>query len=180
MLGCATTGSVSLPALPAWRAPADSTPVTSGQLAAGVYQHAPGAQLILSDSQFVPLNAEFARELVAWTRSFLWVENKEAGGFAWTAESLDCDKFSKAFTLAVEVAASRAGVRAQPLALRIAVNQMAAFGGVPAMPPPNNGHSLVALVTDAGVLIVEPQSGVTAPLDQYPNRSYVWRIAIGG
>lgn len=182
LCGCATNGNnkVTLPALPSWRAPANPAPLNAGVLAAGAAQYAPGAQLMLSDSQFVPINAEHARELIAWTRSFLWSINKEGAGFAWTAESLDCDKFAKAFTLAVELSAARAGVKAQPLALRISVNQRAAFGGVPAMPPWADGHALVALVTDAGILIVEPQSGHAAPLADYPNRAHVWRIAIGG
>jgi len=181
--GCATgggTGSVALPSIPAWRAPASGATVGAGDVAIGAMQYAPGAQLVMSDARFTPLNEAFARALVTWTRAFLWTMNKEGAGFAWTAESLDCDKFAKAFTLAVEIAASRAGVKAQPLALRISVNQREAFGGVPAMPPPADGHALVALVTDAGILVVEPQSGVIVPLAEYPNRAHVWRITIGG
>ncbi|HSV73448.1 MAG TPA: hypothetical protein VLH79_06790 [Chthonomonadales bacterium] len=180
--GCQATdtGRVSVPALPAWRAPAQSGIVTWEQVAAGVQQHAPGAQLVTSDATFTALSADFARELVAWTRVFLWHQNKEARGFRWTAESLDCDKFAKAFTLAAELAAARAGVHAQPLALRISVWQVSAFGGVPAMPAGQNGHALVALVTDAGILIVEPQSGTVATFADYPNRAEVWRVVIGG
>jgi hypothetical protein len=152
---------------------------------AEVVRLAPGAPLNTSDAAFTRIDRAFAVELIAWTRAFIDAEeHTHAAGLHYTPESFDCDKFAKAFTLAVELAAGRAGVRAQPLAARIFVHQARAFGGVPAVSPPNDGHALVALAVDDGgktvILIVEPQSGVFAPLEQYPNAATVWRVTIGG
>jgi hypothetical protein len=177
--GCAIGSSVALPVLPAWRTPQNQRAITWVEVANAVATYAPGAQLITSDSAYTVINATTAREIIDWTRRAMWVENKQGPGLAWTAEAFDCDKFAKLFTIFLEISAARAGVKAQPLACRISVLQNAAFGGVPAMPPPN-GHALVALATDAGILIVEPQSGEAIPLEQYPNRGSILRVSIGG
>lgn len=185
LAGCATApgtvDTITVPRLPAWRAPADASPVSAMQVQLEVMRLAPGVALATSDATFTRINREFAVELIAWTRAFVDAEeHTHAAGLHYTAESFDCDKFAKAFTLACELAAGRAGVRAQPLAARIFVHQAAPFGGVPAVPPPNDGHALVALDVDGAILIVEPQTGVFAELAQYPNATRVWRISIGG
>ncbi len=186
LVGCSTAGgspaaTITVPMLPAWRAPADASPVPWLQVLGEVGRLAPAAQFHTSDATFTRINHAFALELVAWTRAFISAEeHTHAAGLHYTSESFDCDKFAKAFTLAVELAAGRAGVRAQPLAARIFVRQSAAFGGIPAVPAPNDGHALVALATDAGIFVVEPQTGAVVALAQYPNRATVWRVSIGG
>jgi len=182
---CATGGgasdTITLPRLPIWKTPAVQETFTATQVFEAVRQYAPQAQFIGSDAFYTRINHEFAVALVDWTRRALWSANSQVKrGFEWTPESLDCDKFAKAFTLFVEIAASRAGTNAQPLAFRTSVNQVHSFGGVRGMPPPNNGHALVVLVTDRGVFVVEIQSGVMSTLADYPNREYVWRVVIGG
>lgn len=179
--GCVAGESITLPRLPAWRAPANPAPVAWSEVTAAVRRLAPNAQLATSDAAFTRVNRQFAAEVIAWTRALVDVEEHTPGdGLHYTPESFDCDKFAKAFTLAVELAAGRAGVKAQPLAARIYVRQEAPFGGVPAARPPADGHALVALATDEGVLIVEPQTGECVPLEQYPNRATIWRVSIGG
>lgn len=178
--GCSTTtpgATITLPMLPPWREPSDPSRVSGAEVFDGVVRLAPLATLQTSDNTFTRLNAAYASELIAWTRSFVWAEQStQRAGLSYTPESFDCDKFAKAFTLAAEVAAARAKIHAQPLAFRIYVHQLAAFGGVPA----GGNHALVALVTDAGVLIVEPQTGQTAPLESYPNRAEIYRVTVGG
>lgn len=181
--GCAMSpgATITVPMLPVWREPANAAAIPAWQVMQEVTNLAPAAQLSTSDSTFTLIQRDYAVELVAWTRAFITAEeHSHAAGLHYTAESFDCDKFAKAFTLAVELAAGRAGVRAQPLAARIFVHQVAAFGGVPAVPPPGDGHALVALATDAGILVVEPQTGAVVPLAEYPNRATVWRVLIGG
>lgn len=166
-------------ALPDWRTPADAAPVSQQQIFARVAEELPSAPVLLSDATFTRVNREFVGELIAWTRSFLVETNRASRDGTRTAyipESFDCDKFAKAFSLAVEMSASRAGLKAQPLVARIFVNQAVAFGGVPA----GGGHALIAIATDGGIIVVEPQSGASIPWEQYPNRTSVWRITIGG
>lgn len=177
--GCNTApaNTFTVPTIPAWVAPASSTSITQQDVLAAVQVHAPYALVLMSDLKFTTVNAAHAREVVAWTQRFVWLQGK---GFKWTAESLDCDKWAKAFSLVFEISAARSGVTAQPLVARIYVNQNKAFGGVPAMPPGQNGHALIAIATDAGLIVVEPQSGISVPLAEYPNRDAIWRVIIGG
>lgn len=182
LAGCATsTATIQLPRLPTWRAPLDPSPVTHAQIYAEVARHSlTGVPILTSDATFTRINHDFALALIAWTRAFLAAENATPTGIHWVPESFDCDKFAKALTLAIELAASRAGVRAQPLAVRIQVAQLEPFGGIPALPPEDPGHALVTLATDAGLLVVEPQTGAHTPLATYPNRRRIYRISIGG
>jgi hypothetical protein len=180
LAGCASSSASSaagnaktywIEALPEWQQPDRAQPILWPAVAAEVATLAPNAALLTSDAQFIRLNHAFALNVITWTRSFLAITHR-----GYVAESFDCDKFAKAFTLCVEMSAARAGVPEQPLAARIFVNQLEPFGGVPA----GGGHALVALYTDQGVIIVEPQSGAWCPLAAYPNRNNIWRVTIGG
>jgi hypothetical protein len=51
-----------------------------------------------------------------------------------------------------------------------------AWGGIPI----GGAHALIAVATDAGVIIVEPQTRATISLDEYPNRDHIFAVKIGG
>lgn len=176
--GCATTGAgrVSVPVVPAWLPPANAASYTALDVTNHAAIYAPGAGVDLSDSTFTPLSHEWLLAAVDWAWSF-----GKATGIAYTPESFDCDKFALSFSLAANVAASRAGVRAQPLLARIYVQQQTAFAGVAA----GGGHALNAFLSDRAPYfwVLEPQPGGAkrlVPLMEYPNRSAIFRIKIGG
>ncbi len=179
LVGCSTApaNTFTVPVIPAWVAPANSAPVSAFDVFTASHALAPSALLMTSDATYTRVNAKFADAAIAWTQRIVRLHGR---GFVWTAESLDCDKWAKAFSLVFEISAARAGVKAQPLVARIYVNQVHAFGGVPAMPAGANGHALIAIATDEGILVVEPQSGIKTPLTQYPNRDHIWRVSLGG
>ena len=174
--GCASDG-VTLPRMPAWKAPkVERAEFTGEEVRVHAGALAPGAAVDLSDSRFTIVNHETALALLAWTDSVYF-----STGQRYTPESFDCDKFAKAYTLAVEWCAARSGVKAQPLAARIYVEQRAAFARIPGSPTAT--HGAVGIRTDEGYFVIEPQPGSSArlrvaPLADYPNRIY--QIKIGG
>lgn len=176
--GCVSPGTVNLPRIPTWKAP---NVVRAEFTAAEVQLHAslllPGVPVDLTDSTFSIVNHETAVAILLWTDTVY-----RTTGHGYTAESWDCDKFAKAYSLAVEWSASSAGVKAQPLVARIFVVQANGFAGVPGAP--NAAHALAGLRTDQGYFVLEPQgSGTSAalrlvPLERYANR--IFRMRIGG
>jgi len=177
-VGCATAGAgrVSVPVVPAWQAPATAATYTALDVTNHAAIYAPAAGVDLSDSTFTPLSHEWLLSAVDWAWSF-----GKATGIAYTAESFDCDKFALGMAFAANVAASRAGVRAQPLLARIYVQQSVAFAGVAA----GGGHALNAFLSDRAPYfwVLEPQAGNSkrlVPLMDYPNRNSIFRIKVGG
>jgi hypothetical protein len=55
----------------------------------------------------------------------------------------------------------------------LTVNQARPFGGVPTQRA--QPHMLITVETDAGKIVVEPQTGKWCTLDKYPNRLYTIR-----
>jgi hypothetical protein len=170
---CATTGGgrVSVPAVPAWVAPAAVQGYTANEVIVECARLAPYALVETSDQTFTPISHEWLQAACSWSWSFL-----KATGITFTAESFDCDKFALGFAYAANVAASRAGVHAQPLLARVFVTQGEAFGGVPA----GGGHAVNGFLSDRGLFILEPQTRTLIPLADYPNRDRIFRIKIGG
>lgn len=171
--GCASapSGAVTLPSIPKWQAPADARTFATGDVALYVAALAPGAQLITTDATFTPVSHEWLVAAAEWSWHFA-----KARGTSYTPESFDCDKFALGFAFAANLAASDAGVKAQPLVARIHVQQGEAFGGVGA----GGGHALNAFFSDRGLFVYEPQSRALVPFDQYPNRHAIFRVIIGG
>lgn len=167
--GCAH----SVPPVPAWRAPANARTYTSLEVRTEIARLAPLATIYTSDNTFIALNHEWLVATLDWSWHFA-----KAIGFSYTAESGDCEKFSVMLSLAANVAAMRAGVKAQPLSARTDVRQVEPFGGVPA----GGAHALNAVFTDRPphYWVVEPQSRKIIPLEEYPNREFVFAVRIGG
>lgn len=175
--GCVSPRTVNLPKLPKWEAPNVARAEFS---AAEVQLHAslllPGVPVDLTDANFTIVHHETALAILAWTDVVY-----RTTGHGYTPESWDCDKFAKAYSLAVEWAASAAGVKAQPLVARVFAVQANSFANVPGNP--NSAHALAGLRTDQGYFILEPQGGGSTAfrliqLEAYPNRIY--RVRIGG
>jgi hypothetical protein len=167
----APAGRVQVPAVPAWIAPTGSPTYTAAQVLQECARLAPGAVVETSDATFTPLAHEWLQAACAWSWEF-----GKATGIAYTPESFDCDKFALGLAFVANVAAGRAGVRAQPLLARVHVQQLAPFGQVPA----GGGHALNGFLSDRGLFILEPQSRALVPLADYPNRNAIFRILIGG
>lgn len=172
--GCqsSTEGYVQVPQVPTWIAPTNTATYTTSQVMTAIQAEAPFAWIDTTDSVFVPVSHEWLEKTLAWS----WEFGKATGLGSWTAESWDCDKISAAFTLAANIAASRAGVKAQPLVARIFVSQEVAFGNVPA----GGAHALVGVLTDRGIYVTEPQSRALVSLEKYPNRKTIFRVRLGG
>lgn len=168
MAGCSTGSTVRVPRLPEWRQTilrVDSAYVRVQSYAlARVFPD-------LSDESFTTVSYAWLQKALPWSAEFL-----HATGVAYVRESFDCDKFAKALSLAAEISASRAGVKAQPLVARIYVQQHVAWGGIPA----GGGHALVVVATDRGLFVVEPQTRTLVPFTSYPNREYITAVKIGG
>jgi hypothetical protein len=167
----APTGRVQVPAVPTWIAPAGVPTYTAAQVLEQCAVLAPGAVVEISDASFTPLSHEWLQAACTWSWEF-----SKATGIGFTQESFDCDKFALGFAFAANVAARKAGVRAQPLLARVHVQQLAPFGQVPA----GGGHALNGFLSDRGLFILEPQSRALVPLAEYPNRRAIFRILIGG
>lgn len=159
--GCASADrGVTLPPLPAW-------PVLPDGAAHPVQTvHALDVGLDLLRRYPQARQAGFAdrsytRVPHAWLVAYLdWTARAAAAaGVRYTPESFDCDDFSVGFSFFAGLAASRAGVAAAPLLARIVVEQR-----------PGLHHELVAVATDRGEFVVEPQPAAAlrlVPLAQY-------------
>lgn len=182
--GCASAsrsgGTVTLPALPTWQAPrVERAEFTAWDVQIHAAALAPGATVDLTDTTFTILNHETMLELLRWTDAIYRARSR--GRNPYTPEAWDCDKFAKAYTLAVELCAGDAGVKAQPLAARVYVEQRAEFGGVGGTVA--GRHAVVGARTDRGYYVIEPQPGAligvrVVPLAEYPNK--IFRLRIGG
>lgn len=172
LAGCAsTTGGVTVPRVPSWVTPTDTRTYTAQDVSMAISQLVPFIPVSTTDTTFTAVSHDWIERVLPWSWEFA-----RATGLAYSPESLDCDKFSLGLAYAANVAASRAGVRAQPLLARIDVRQVNAWGGAGA----GGGHSLNAVLTDRGIYVIEPQSRTLAPLAEYPNRDYIFRVRLGG
>jgi hypothetical protein len=165
--GCTSQRSISVPRVPDW-IPAKAVTVSEVIARSRQLVHVSPQ---LSDGAFTTVSREWLDLALPWSWEFAI-----ATGLAYVPESFDCDKFAKAFSLSAEISAARAGVKAQPLVARIYVMQVKAWGGIPI----GGAHALIAVATDAGVIIVEPQTRATISLDEYPNRDHIFAVKIGG
>ena len=172
--GCAQSprGHVAVPAVPAWQIPAGAATFSGAAVLAEIQRIAPSAQIETSDAVFTPVSHAWLEETVAWSLAF----GTATGLGIYEQESWDCDKFALAFALSANIAAKRAGVKAQPLVARIYVVQAAAFGGVAS----GGFHALNAFRSDRGIFVMEPQTRTLVPLAAYPNRDFIIRVKLGG
>jgi hypothetical protein len=173
-LGCQSGPLVKLPSVPAYQAPSIARTYTSTDVVIACGKLAPAVTLELSDTKFVALSHEWLEQAVAWSLAF----GRATGLDRFESESWDCDKFAMAFALAANVAAQRAGVKAQPLLARIHVIQIAPFGRVSA----GGAHALNGFLSDRApyLWVLEPQTRTLVPLESYPNRETIFKIKIGG
>lgn len=174
--GCASGPTITIPRLPEWKQPEAVKSVFTAQ---EVYYSArvlvPTATIQLTDSNFTSINHETMLAVLRWTDGFY-----RATGHSYTPESWDCDKFAKAYSLAVEYCASKAGVKAQPLVARLIVLPAIPFAGVQST---SGSHAIIGVLTDKGYFVVEPQPGAiigvrVSPLADYKNT--ILQIRIGG
>jgi len=178
LTGCVTSQTITLPVPPKWVDPGFRT-LTSAEVRATLSVTQPAAIVDTSDGTFTVVDHEWLVAMVKWSDAFL-----RATGHTYTAESFDCDKFAKAFTLGVEWVAGDAGVKAQPLVARIYVVQERTFANI--VGAANTAHALVGFRSNRGIFVLEPQGGTNgtpvflrlAPLSEYPNR--IVRVKLGG
>lgn len=158
LAGCAGSPGVTLAPLPVWRAPADPAPIPAARVAAEVYKLVPFAQLRYSDDAYTLVSRKWLDEYLHWT----WDASLRAG-VIYTPESFDCEDFSVLFAVLTNRAAAKAGLHAAPLVARIVV-----------VLPTAARHELIAVATDEGIFVVEPQPAAgafrTTPLADYKNR----------
>lgn len=154
--GCASNG-VTLPPLPAWRAPEGSASIPAVVVANETRARLPGVPVHYSDRTYTLVNRDWLDAFIAWT----WQAAK-AAGVSYTAESFDCENFTGLCVEMISLAAARAGVKASPLAAHVIVQLGDAR------------HELMGVVTDRGVFIVEPQPDAGPfriwALESYPHR----------
>lgn len=170
---CGLTGCqsdrITIPAIPAWEH--DARTFTAESIRSGIRRET-NALILTSDAEFTPMTDAWVDAALKWSWHF-----SHATGIAYTREAFDCDKFAKAFSLAAEIAASKAGVEAQPLIARIYVTQNKSALGIDAT---GGGHALNAVLTQTGIWVIEPQTRRKVKLEDYPNRDNIWRVQIGG
>lgn len=155
--GCATSGGVTLPPLPVWQTPAGATMVSGAAVTLSARARFPGVPINGADSSYILVSRDWLDRYVDWT----WQAAK-AAGVTYMAESFDCDDFAVGFSFFASRAAAKAGIRAAPLVARVVVAL------------PAGRHELIGVVTDRGLVIVEPQPDAgpfrVTPIDQYTGR----------
>ncbi len=157
--GCASPDVVTIPRAPAWILPRDGGPVTGYQVRAEVARVAPGARLTLRDDAYSRVSRAWLDAYVRWT----W-EATKATGIRYVPESFDCENFAGLFAEVARAKAAAAGVTTAPLLAVIVVR--------------NDGpgtHALIAVATDAGIFVVEPQPDA-GPFRIRPLADYAGRI----
>lgn len=171
LAGCQSSNGVTVPRVPAWIHPSDARTFTAAEVRSEIQRlTSPFTGIDTSDATFTPVSHVWLEQVLPWSWHFA-----RAAGLAYTSEAFDCDKFALALAFSANVAAGRAGVKAQPLFARIYVTQRVPWGGV------NDGeHALNAVLTDRGIYVIEPQTRAIVPLADYPNRGSIWRVKIGG
>lgn len=133
-----------------------------GTLAVGTRAAAilPGVPVFASDSAYTTIDHAWFLDFLAWE----W-EAERALGIVYTPESFDCEDFALGFSWAVSRAAAKAGVKAAPLVARIVV--------ITSLDPPAR-HELIAVATDRGIFVVEPQANAGPfrvwPIETYPKQ----------
>lgn len=140
--GCATPGGVTLPPLPAWRAPVgDTTVIPVARVVLEAQTIVPGVQIDYSDDTYTIVSDAWLDEYLTWT----WSAAKAAGVF-YVPGSFDCEDFTIGFYFFATRAAAKANLRCSPLIARVVVQYDA-----------TSLHELAGVVTDLGIFIVEPQ-----------------------
>lgn len=157
---CQSADVVTIPRAPAWILPRDARPVTAAEVRAEVARLAPLARLS------PPRDASYERVSRAWLDAYCsWTwEAARATGIRYVPESFDCENFAGLFAEIARAKAAAAGRTSAPLIAVVVV----ATGG-PA------SHALVAVATDEGVLVVEPQPDA-GPFRVKPLADYAGRI----
>lgn len=160
LAGCSSSSapSVTLAQIPAWRTPSDATVYSPSQVAVEVGRLVPGAQLRFSDNAYTLVSYEWLQAYLSWT----W-DAALRDGIIYTPESFDCDDFSVLFAVLANRSAARAGLKTAPLIARIVV-----------VLPTAARHELIAVATDRGLFIVEPQPAAgafrTTPFADYKGK----------
>lgn len=165
--GCTTpAGTVTIPALPEWREPADPRPLSALAVRGHLWSILPGVPVHTADSLYSRINHEWFEEVLRWE----W-EVAKILGIDYVPESGDCDDFAVGFAWAVSRAAAKAGTRAAPLIARIVIAQ-----------PPAARHALNGVATDRGLFLVEPQPHAggfrITPLTAFP-RDRILSVVLG-
>lgn len=142
LAGCQSTG-VTVPRIPDWQAPIDSTHISALAVQSQVMALLPGVPVHTSDATYTRISHDWLEEFLRWE----W-EVQAALGVAYTPESFDCEDFSLGFAWAASRAAAKAGLKVAPLVARIVVLQ--------SFNPPTR-HSMIGVATDRGLFVVEPQ-----------------------
>lgn len=173
--GCSTApkGSVTLPLMPAWLHPSPATEFTAAEVGNHIRRLAPAAAVSYSDGRYTLISHSWLEAYMSWT----WSAAK-AAGVAYTPESFDCEDFALGFYFFATRAASKAGLQTAPMVARITVAQEASFANVPGRA--GSRHALVAVATDRGIWVVEPQPDAgpfrLIRLEDYPNRILTVRL----
>lgn len=142
--GCTHAGEgLRIPPAPAWVQPqAEQTAYTSWEVAQQVQLLAPGVKVAgVSDKEYTLVSYTWLKSFVDWTWKVAPVV-----GVKYTLNSFDCEDFTRLFNTVVSLKASQARVFAAPLAADTTVSLKS-----------GSLHALVAIATDRGVYIVEPQ-----------------------
>lgn len=110
---------------------------------------------------------EWLKQALDVSQEFFWTL-----GVKWKAENWDCDNFSMFFSAAVTVKLWGVGYTETRCGFGwMLVDGKHSWGGV----EPSR-HALVFAVTREGVIVIEPQTGTMAKLDDYPNKENIEKV----
>jgi hypothetical protein len=158
LLGCTAPGTVTIRLAPAWQQPSDARPITGYEVSREALALAPTAQVSITDSTYTRISHTWFEAYVSWT----W-DIAKVTGLRYTPESFDCENFASLFNEIVRKKAADAGIRTAPLLARIFI-----------LYPDGRAHALVAVATDRGIFIVEPQPDAgpfrIKPLSEFKDR----------
>lgn len=171
LVGCQSTGSICLPAVPRW---IDRGTVTTAQVYAASYEH---FKLIpsVSDSKFAIIDHEVFLEFIEWKREARWALGLHRK-VLYVGDAWDCETRANAVDLAYSWAIAQAGIEAKPLSAIISVHQVHAWGGVPA----GGNHAVLLKYTTKGLVVEESQTDAWCFLEDYPNKDQIYDISLRG
>lgn len=159
LAGCATDDTVVIPRAPAWVLASDPRPVTGYELRMESARIAPLAKLTIQDETYTRVSRSWLDRYCDWT----WQATK-ATGIRYVPESFDCENFAGLFAEIARAKAAAAGQQTAPLIAVIVVRVS-----------PTTTHALVAVATDRGIFVIEPQPDA-GPFRIKPLSDYAGRI----
>lgn len=141
--------------------------VTLADFQSSLRRHAPNCTMgYAKDGAFVVVPMTVLDAAANWTLTSL--KNQ---GITYGPEAFDCENFVNELHQTLCKMAVLAGIKATPLTCCVMANLTHAWAGAGS----TGAHALTGVLTNRGVVIMESQNGQRCAIEEYPNRSTIYR-----